>query len=105
MGHEVTVAENGQVALDTLNAKTFDLALMDIQMPVMTGQDVLHVIRELEKITGKRLLVIALTAYALIGDQEKYLNMGFDGYLSKPFKARELVKQLVRVVKPRGPSL
>ncbi|MBW2477446.1 MAG: PAS domain S-box protein, partial [Deltaproteobacteria bacterium] len=105
MGHEVTVAENGKVALDTLNAKTFDLALMDIQMPVMTGQDVLHVIRELEKITGKRLLVIALTAYALIGDQEKYLNMGFDGYLSKPFKARELVKELVRVVKPRGPSL
>ena len=98
MGHVVTVAENGKVALDTLNANTFDLVLMDIQMPVMNGTDALSVIREQEKMTGNHLIVIALTAYALVGDKEKYLKMGFDGYLSKPFKTNELIDELVRVV-------
>jgi len=98
MGHVVTVAENGKVALDTLNAKTFDVALMDIQMPVMNGTDALSVIREQEKITGNHLIVIALTAYALVGDKEKYLKMGFDGYLSKPFRTNELIDEMVRVV-------
>jgi PAS domain S-box-containing protein len=98
MGHGVTVAENGKVALDTLNANTFDVVLMDIQMPVMNGTDALSVIREQEKITGNHLIVIALTAYALVGDKEKYLKMGFDGYLSKPFRTNELIDEMVRVV-------
>jgi signal transduction histidine kinase/ActR/RegA family two-component response regulator len=98
MGHAVTVAENGKVALDTLKTNNFDLVLMDIQMPLMNGVDVLRVIRELEKQSGKHLTVIALTAYALIGDKENYLNMGFDGYLSKPLKTKDLVDELVRVV-------
>ena len=98
MGHAVSVAENGKVALDTLKVNTFDLVLMDIQMPVMNGVDVLSVIREMEQLRGKHLTVIALTAYALFGDKEKYLKMGFDGYLKKPFTTRELVNELVRVV-------
>jgi len=98
MGHAVTIAENGNVALDNLRANTFDLLLMDIQMPVMNGTELLRVIREMEQLSEKHLTVIALTAYALIGDQEKYLNMGFDGYLSKPFKTKELIDQMVRVV-------
>lgn len=98
MGHTVTAAENGKVATDTLKANNFDLVLMDIQMPVMNGVDVLSVIREMEQLSGKHLTVIALTAYALIGDKEKYLNMGFDGYLSKPFKTKELIDEMLRVV-------
>ena len=98
MGHVVTVAKNGKVALDTLNANTFDVVLMDVQMPVMNGTDALRVIREQEKITGDHLIVIALTAYALVGDKEKYLKMGFDGYLSKPFRTSELIDEMVRVV-------
>jgi PAS domain S-box-containing protein len=98
MGHVVTVAENGKVALDTLKANTFDVVLMDIQMPVMNGTDALSVIREQEKTTGNHLIVIALTAYALVGDKEKYLKMGFDGYLSKPFRTNELIDEMVRVV-------
>jgi len=98
MGHAVTVAENGKIALDTLKTNTFDLVLMDIQMPVMNGSDVLNVIRKREHPSGKHLSVIALTAYALIGDKEKYLDMGFDGYLSKPFKTKELMDEMVRVV-------
>ncbi len=98
MGHVVTVAENGKVALDTLKTNTFDLVLMDIQMPVMNGIDALNLLRDLKQLRGKHLTVIALTAYALIGDKEKYLKMGFDGYLSKPFTSRALVNELVRVV-------
>jgi len=98
MGHAVTVAENGKVALDNLRANTFDLLLMDIQMPVMNGTELLRVIREMEQLSEKHLTVIALTAYALIGDKEKYLSMGFDGYLSKPFKTKELIDEMVRVV-------
>jgi len=52
----------------------------------------------MEQLSGKHLTVIALTAYALIGDKEKYLNMGFDGYLSKPFKTKKLMDEMLRVV-------
>jgi len=91
-------AENGKIALDTLKVNTFDLVLMDIHMPVMNGVDALNVIREMEQLSGKHLTVIALTAYALIGDKEKYLNMRFDGYLSKPFKTKKLMDEMLRVV-------
>ena len=52
----------------------------------------------MEQLSGKHLTVIALTAYALIGAKEKYLNMGFDGYLSKPFKTKKLNDEMLRVV-------
>ena len=98
LGHKVMTAENGKVALDHLNTNVFDLVLMDIEMPVINGIDALKTLRELEQLSGKQLTVIALTAYALMGDREKYLKMGFDGYLKKPFTTRELVNELVRVV-------
>ncbi len=98
MGHVVTVAENGKIALDILKENTFDLVLMDIQMPVMNGDDVLSVIRELEQPSGKHQTVVALTAYALIGDKERYLKMGFDSYLSKPLTTKALIEELVRIV-------
>ena len=98
LGHKVMTAENGKVALDQLITNVFDLVLMDIQMPVINGIDALKALRELENLSGKHLTVIALTAYALIGDQEKFLKMGFDGYLKKPFTTRELVKKLSRLV-------
>ncbi|MBW2476214.1 MAG: response regulator, partial [Deltaproteobacteria bacterium] len=102
MGHIVTFAENGRVALDILKKDNFDLVLMDIQMPLISGVDVLSVIRKGEELSGKHLKVIALTAYSFIGDQEKYLEMGFDGYLSKPFKQKDLMGELKRVVLDGG---
>jgi PAS domain S-box-containing protein len=98
MGHTVTVAENGRIALDLLKGNNFDVSLMDIQMPLISGVDVLSVIRKRDELSGKHLKVIALTAYSLIGDQEKYLEMGFDGFLSKPFKQKELIDVLAWVV-------
>jgi len=65
---------------------------------VMDGVEALKVLRRLEAPSGKHLTVVAMTAYALMGDREKYLNLGFDGYLSKPFTTRERVDELRRVV-------
>jgi PAS domain S-box-containing protein len=98
LGHKVTHAANGKVAIDLFKTNEFDLVLMDIQMPVMDGVDALSIMRELEQLSERTLRVIALTAFALIGDQEKYLEIGFDGYLSKPFTIRSLVNEMVRVL-------
>lgn len=98
LGHRVTHAGNGKVAIDLFKANAFDLVLMDIQMPVMDGVNALSLLRELEQLSGKPQIVIALTAFALMGDREKYLEMGFDGYLSKPFTTRALVDEMLRVL-------
>ncbi|MDG5468699.1 PAS domain S-box protein [Deltaproteobacteria bacterium IMCC39524] len=98
LGHRVTHAGNGKIAIDLFKANVFDLVLMDIQMPVMDGVNALTLLRELEQLKGKPQIVIALTAFALIGDREKYLEMGFDGYLSKPFTTRALVDEMLRVL-------
>ncbi|NTV48068.1 MAG: response regulator [Geobacteraceae bacterium] len=97
MGHHIKVDNNGRDALDSLKKESFDLILMDIQMPVMNGDDALYILRERELNSGTHLPVIALTAYALKGDKEKYLEIGFDGYLSKPVEVRKLVDEMKRV--------
>jgi CheY-like chemotaxis protein len=76
----------------------FDLALMDIQMPVMNGDEALRIIRDKEQGTTQRLPVIALTAYALRGEQESFLRGGFDGYVAKPLIIRELMDEISRVL-------
>jgi CheY-like chemotaxis protein len=70
---------------------------MDIQMPVMGGVEDLETIRAEEQAHGSHLPVIALTADALKGTEEKLLQAGFDGYLAKPVRTQELVDQLVRL--------
>lgn len=98
MGHRLTVAENGKAALDLLRKQKFDLVLMDIQMPVMNGDTVLQMLRENEAETGGHLPVIALTAYALKGDKEKYIQSGFDGYLSKPIDIMAVAEEMKRAL-------
>ena len=89
-GHRVTVAGNGREALDALAKDTFDLVLMDVQMPEMDGLQATSAIREGEKVTGHHQTVIAVTAHAMKGDREKYLATGMDDYLSKPIRPQEL---------------
>lgn len=81
-GHRVTIANNGQEALDHLNVNTVDLVLMDIQMPVMDGMEATVRIRSDQRF--KDLPIIALTAYAIKGDREKFLLEGMNDYISKP---------------------
>ena len=86
-GHRVDVANNGIEALALHKSKTFDLILMDLQMPLMGGFEATAAIRAREKAGAKKTVVIAMTANALEGDREKCIAGGMDDYLSKPFKA------------------
>jgi CheY-like chemotaxis protein len=83
-GHSVTVAGNGKEALSCLDERPFDLVLMDVQMPVMDGLEATAVIRQRETGTDRRLPIVALTAHAMVGDREKCLDAGMDGYVTKP---------------------
>jgi signal transduction histidine kinase/CheY-like chemotaxis protein len=89
-GHRVVVAATGLEALQALEKESFDLVLMDVQMPEMDGLEATAAIREKEKGTGNRQAVVALTAHAMKGDREKCLAAGMDGYLTKPIRPREL---------------
>jgi signal transduction histidine kinase/DNA-binding response OmpR family regulator/HPt (histidine-containing phosphotransfer) domain-containing protein len=91
-GHSVTVAENGQEALDALQNADFDLVLMDVQMPVMGGLEAATEIRRRERATGEHIPVVAMTAHAMDGDREKCLEAGMDGYVSKPIDPRTFLK-------------
>ena len=89
-GHQVTLANNGQEAVDRVFQEPFDLVLMDVQMPVMDGLEATRVIRQRETETGLHTPIVAMTAHALKGDREKCLAAGMDGYVSKPIHMPEL---------------
>lgn len=95
MGHIVTVAKNGRVALDAFMKDHFDVILMDVQMPEMDGFEATAAIREREKShDGKHVPILAMTARAMAGDRETCLEAGMDGYLSKPINIQELTEAL-----------
>ena len=83
-GHHVTIANNGIEALASIDRQTFDVVLMDVQMPEMGGFDAAAAIRSRERERGGHLKIIAMTAHAMSGDRERCLDAGMDGYLPKP---------------------
>jgi CheY-like chemotaxis protein len=89
-GHQVVVAGTGLEALKALEKESFDLVLMDVQMPEMDGLEATAILREKEKVTGLHQPVVALTAHAMKGDREKCIEGGMDGYLTKPIRPQEL---------------
>ncbi|MCY2996302.1 MAG: response regulator [Planctomycetota bacterium] len=97
-GHAVIVAENGRQAVEQLEQGTFDLVLMDVQMPGMDGFEATRAIRAREAQSGGHVPIIALTAHAMKGDRERCLEAGMDAYISKPVRARTLYKVLAEVL-------
>jgi CheY-like chemotaxis protein len=96
-GHSVAVAGNGREALDATEQRIFDVVLMDLEMPEMSGLEATVAIRRREQRTGMRIPIIAMTAHAMIGDRERCLGVGMDGYVSKPVRADELYAALENV--------
>jgi CheY-like chemotaxis protein len=97
MGHQVALAVNGQQAIEAVRSQGFDLVLMDIQMPVLSGVDATRAIREWEKLSGRHTPIVAMTAHAMTGDAEKFLEAGMDGYVSKPVEIGILRAEIDRL--------
>ena len=90
LGHHVRVAGNGKEALVALDAESFDMAFMDVQMPEMDGFEATAAIRAREKVTGCHLPIVAMTAHAMKGDRERCLAAGMDDHLPKPIQEDKL---------------
>jgi PAS domain S-box-containing protein len=106
-GHSVTVVGNGRKALEMWAKEDFDLILMDVQMPEMSGLEATEAIREREKTSSGRIPIIAMTAHAMEGDREKCLAAGMDQYVTKPIDQKRLfeVVEAFCVVRPHSESL
>jgi len=92
VGHQVVVANNGREGLEALAKRSFDLVLMDVQMPEMDGFEAARTIRA----GGSRVPIVAMTAYAMTGDRDRCLAAGMNGYISKPIRSRELLDAVDR---------
>ena len=96
--HKVKVANNGLEAVSMHRKESFDLVLMDVQMPKMDGFQATESIRKLDKTAGTHTPIIALTAHAMKGDKENCLAAGMDDYVPKPIKPDILMKTIDRVL-------
>jgi CheY-like chemotaxis protein len=96
--YSIDTASNGKEALDRFGTNNFDLILMDIQMPVMSGLVAAEKIRALESTTNSHVPIIAITANAMIGDKEKCLSAGIDDYISKPFQPAALIDKIKKII-------
>jgi len=95
-GHEVSLAGNGREAVEAWSASRFDVIFMDMQMPEMDGLEATGEIRRREQGTGQRTCVMAMTANTMMGDRERCLAAGMDGYFTKPMRAQEVLDWLAR---------
>jgi len=89
-GHQVTVARNGREALAAWQSDSFDVVLMDVQMPEMDGLEATATIRQREQQSDRHTPIVAMTAHAMKGDRERCLEAGMDDYVAKPIRARVL---------------
>ncbi len=98
-GHRVTMVGNGRLAADRAVLESFDVILMDVQMPEMGGLEATALIRDHERTAGGHIPIVALTARAMAGDREQCLAAGMDAYVSKPLRPDELFSAIDSVVR------
>jgi CheY-like chemotaxis protein/HPt (histidine-containing phosphotransfer) domain-containing protein len=96
-GHSVILAENGRQAIEAVGKHSFDLVLMDVQMPELGGLEATQAIREKEKTSGTHVPIIAMTAHAMQGDRERCLAAGMDGYIAKPLDPKKFLQTVEAV--------
>ena len=99
-GHMVFLASAGVKVLEAMEKDSFDLVFMDVQMPVMDGVEATAAIREKEKATGTHIPIVAMTAHAMAGDRQRFLESGMDGYVSKPVHSQELFDAIETALSP-----
>jgi signal transduction histidine kinase/ligand-binding sensor domain-containing protein/CheY-like chemotaxis protein len=99
-GHDVALAVTGREAVAAHARQTFDVILMDVQMPEMNGFEATAAIRAAEATSGGRTPIVAMTAHAMIGDRERCLTGGMDDYISKPISPAALLDVIDRVLRP-----
>ncbi len=97
MGHSVSLATTGREALAALERDEFDLAILDVQMPEVDGIEATTLVRAKEQQTRRHLPIIAMTAHAMVGDRERCLRAGMDGYVPKPIDPAALAEEIQRV--------
>ncbi|KDE04850.1 hypothetical protein, variant [Microbotryum lychnidis-dioicae p1A1 Lamole] len=105
-GHQVEIVENGALALEAVKRGFYDIVLMDLSMPVMSGMEATQIIRRFEETNGlERLPIVALTAHAMLGDREKCIEAGMDDYLTKPLRKPDLLAIINKIVMRRRAGL
>ncbi|NLA48210.1 MAG: response regulator, partial [Bacteroidales bacterium] len=96
--NNIATASNGMEAIEKVSSSSYDIILMDIQMPVMSGLVAAERIRAMEAGTGSHIPIIAITANAMLGDKEKCISAGIDDYISKPFQPSMLIEKIRKYI-------
>ncbi len=104
-GHSVTAVNNGREALRASQQQSFDVVLMDVQMPEMGGLEATARIRQREQRSGGHLPIVAMTAHAMAGDRARCLEAGMDGYVSKPVRKQDLFAAMESAITASLPPL
>jgi two-component system sensor kinase len=102
LGHAVRVVNNGREAVEAARQQHFDVVLMDVEMPELDGLEATRLIRDMEVGTGRRTPIVAMTAHAVTGFQQKCLEAGMDDYISKPIDPHKLSRVMEGVSSPSG---
>ena len=103
-GHEITVVGNGREAVAAVGREEFDVVLMDVQMPEMSGLEATEAIRKAERGSTRHVPIVAMTAHAMTGDRERFLAAGMDEYLAKPLRFDEVFAAIDAVTRGRPPA-
>ena len=102
-GHRALVARNGAEGITVVTEERPDLVVMDLQMPVMDGYEAASRLKEDSELSA--IPLVAVTAYAMVGDRERIMAAGFDGYMTKPIDPTVFVRELERYLTPSAPGL
>jgi len=96
---DITVVDDGEQAIEAYKKGSFNLILMDVQMPVLNGYEATRIIRSLESGREMYTPIIALTAFAMKSDKEQCLEAGMDDYIAKPFKRQQFLDMVANTLK------